>query len=237
MPPVSSSSIYAPLRDRLMSLKQSAVRLSFCDIEEILARPLPPSARKFAAWWGNNDQGGKRHSAAWRQAGWRTADLALEMEEVTFVRDSAPAPVPVFSAGISVSIGANWTSVGAVELGQDGKLSFPEVPPEAGVYRFRLYGGFGSRSYIGESIDLRRRFVSYRTPGSTQATNLRLNAAMIEHLRQGGEIGLDIITALGGMSDGASNRERSLTDKAVRLLLEQAAIVADGATEILSLNR
>lgn len=232
-----SLSIYDPLHERLSSLHVTTVRMSFTDIEEIIGQDLPPSSRKYPAWWGNNDQGGKRHSSAWLNAGWRTEDLALEMEEVSFVRISEPTPPTIFGAGIATSLTADWVPSGDVKLSQDGKLAFPDVPKEAGVYRFRLSGEEKSRCYIGESANLRGRFGSYRNPGSTQATNLRLNALMLEHLEAGGAIGLDLITQIGALTQGNFKKERSLSDKAVRRLLEQAAIVADDATEIESLNR
>lgn len=232
-----SLSIYDPLRERLSSLHVTTVRMSFTDIEEIIGQGLPPSSRKYSAWWGNNDQGGKRHSAAWLKAGWRTEGLALEMEEVSFVRITEPTLPTVFGAGIATSLTAEWLTSGEVILSQDGKLAFPDVPKKAGVYRFRITAEETSRCYIGESANLRVRFHSYRNPGPTQATNLRLNALMLEHLEAGGAIGLDLITQIGALTQGNSKQERSLSDKAVRRLLEQAAIVADDATEIESLNR
>lgn len=231
-----SLSIYDPLRERLSSLHVTTVRMSFEDIEEIIGHDLPPSSRKYPAWWGNNDQGGARHSSAWLNAGWRAEDLALEMEEVSFVRMSEPTPPAMFGSGIATSLTADWVPTGEVTLSQS-KLVFPEVPKEAGVYRFRLSGEGRLRSYIGESANLRARFGFYRNPGPTQATNLRLNALMIEHLEEEGAIGLDLITQIGELMEGNFKKERSLSDKAVRRLLEQAAIVADDATEIESLNR
>lgn len=230
-------SIYDPLRDRLASLHVSTVRMRFADIEEIIGRELPPSARKYPAWWGNNDQGGKRHSAAWLHAGWRAEDLALEMEEVGFVRKNELTAPVIFGGRIETSLSADWVAAGEITLSQEGVLIFPKAPAEAGVYRFRLSGGERHRCYIGESANLNGRFGFYRRPGSTQATNLRLNALMIEHLSEGGRIEVDLITKIGTLKQGGSDKEGSLSDKAVRRLFEQAAIVADHATEIESLNR
>lgn len=230
-------SIYDPLRDRLSSLRVTAVRMRFADIEEIIGRNLPPSARTYPAWWGNNDQGGKRHSAAWLHAGWRVEDLVLEMEEVSFVRKNEPTAPVIFQVGIETSLSADWVAAGEISLSQEGVLTFPKVPAVAGVYRFRFSGGERHRCYIGESANLHGRFGFYRRPGSTQATNLRLNALMIEHLSEGGRIEVDLITKIGTLKQGGFDKEESLSDKAVRRLFEQAAIVADNATEIESLNR
>ncbi|WP_406720972.1 hypothetical protein RPE78_00810 [Thioclava litoralis] len=195
-------SIYDPLHERLSSLHVTTVRMSFTDIEEIIGQSLPASSRTYSAWWGNNDQGGKRHSAAWLRAGWRTEGLALEMEEVSFVRITEPALPTIFGAGISTSLSAEWLPSGEVKLSPDGKLAFPDVPKEAEVYRFRITAEETSRCYIGESANLRVRFNSYRNPGPTQATNLRLNAQMLEHLATGGAIGLDLITQIGALTQG-----------------------------------
>lgn len=229
-------SIYDPLRERLLSLHVAKVRMSFTDIEEIIGRDLPPSSRKYPAWWGNSDQNGTRHSSAWLHAGWRVADLVLEMEEVSFVRINGPTLPAIFGTGIATSLTADWVPTGKVALSQKGKLAFPDVPKEAGVYRFRFSGEGRPRCYIGESANLRVRFRFYRNPGPTQATNLRLNALMVEHLAEGGAIGLDLITQIESLMQGSFKKERSLSDKAVRRLLEQAAIVADDAMEIVSLN-
>lgn len=230
-------SIYDPLRDRLSSLRVTAVRMRFADIEEIIGRELPPSARKYPAWWGNNDQGGKRHSVAWLHAGWRVEDLGLEMEEVSFVRKNEPTAPVIFQAQFETLISADWVTAGEITLSQQGVLNFPKAPAKAGVYRFRFLGGERHRCYIGESANLHGRFGFYRRPGSTQATNLRLNALMIEHLSEGGRIEVDLITKIGTLKQRSFDKEESLSDKAVRRLFEQAAIVADGATEIESLNR
>ena len=230
-------SIYDPLRDRLSSLGVKAVRMRFADIEEIIGRDLPPSARKYPAWWGNNDQGGKRHSASWLCAGWRTENLAMEMEEISFVRKSEPTAPVIFRARIETSLSAEWVPAGEMALSHGGVLTFPETPSQAGVYRFRFLGGERHRCYIGESANLHGRFGFYRRPGSTQATNLRLNALMIEHLSEGGIIKVDLITNISTLKQGASDKDESLSNKAVRRLFEQAAIVADDATEIEFLNR
>ncbi|MFG6082161.1 hypothetical protein ACEUZ9_002804 [Paracoccus litorisediminis] len=230
-------SVYTPLQERLSTLSVPSVRMKFSDIEEIIERALPPSARQYSAWWGNNDQGGKRHSASWLQAGFRAEDLSLEMEEVSFTRVDQPAVRAVFRTGFHVSLNASWVAAGEIAVSALGKLAFPQAPVAAGIYRFRFSGGTGHRCYIGESANLRNRFGFYRQPGSTQATNLRLKALMLEHISGGGRIEVDIITEIGGLTHGPKPTEANLSSKAVRRLFEQAAIVADDATEIESLNR
>jgi hypothetical protein len=64
--------------------EKSPLTLTFDQIEQIIRAPLPGSARQYQAWWAN--QSGKGHSQAysWACAGWRTSDLDLENERVTF---------------------------------------------------------------------------------------------------------------------------------------------------------
>ena len=61
------------------------VRLSFTDVEGLLQSPLPNSAREHPAWWSNASSG-RSQSAAWMAAGWKTKNLDMNSEKVTFYR-------------------------------------------------------------------------------------------------------------------------------------------------------
>lgn len=76
---------YDPLLHHLQH-STGAVELQFRDVEEILAFPLPPSARRHAAWWSNSG-GTHVQSLAWQTAGYRTEDIDIENESVRFVPD------------------------------------------------------------------------------------------------------------------------------------------------------
>ena len=78
-----------------------------------------------------------------------------------------------------VTVDFSWRDVGTIAA-EGGRLRFPTVPDAPGIYRFDL----GDRIYIGETDRLRRRFQHYRTPGLSQTTNVRLNAAILPLLRQ-----------------------------------------------------
>lgn len=229
---------YEPLRNRLLSLTVSSVRMKFSDIEEIIGRDLPASARKYPAWWANNDQGGKRHSKGWLHVGWRAEDLALEMEEVTFIKASMPEAPGRFTRPGS---GRHFPPIGGW-LGPMGCLRrtcsssrMCQLRPEFTGSVSPAASSIGATS--GKIANLKSRFGFYRRPGSRQATNVRLNRLMLDHLTEGGSIELDLITEIGGLVHRGPAKEANLTDKAVRRLFEQAAIVADDATEIESLNR
>jgi hypothetical protein len=77
---------YRLLTDHLNSLEQDEWRISFAEIEAILGISLPDSARKYPAWWSNGADGGHSQSAAWQDVGWKTENLDLENEKITFAK-------------------------------------------------------------------------------------------------------------------------------------------------------
>lgn len=76
---------YGKLTSFLEGLKTSFWHISFSEIERVLGFSLPLSARRYNAWWANDETYG-RHSAAWLAAGWETEQLDLAGESVTFRR-------------------------------------------------------------------------------------------------------------------------------------------------------
>ena len=46
---------YDPLYRHLSTQTGHIVTMTFAEIENVLGFDLPPSARKYAAWWGNAD--------------------------------------------------------------------------------------------------------------------------------------------------------------------------------------
>ena len=123
-------------------------------------------------------------------------------------------------ASMHVAVDFAWREVGSIRV-EAGRLRFPEVPDAPGVYRFDL----GQTVYIGEADRLRRRFQHYRTPGPTQATNIRLNALMLRLLGEGGAVTVCAVTTATVEVDG-HQRPLDLREKAARLLVENAALNA-----------
>ena len=80
---------YAPLYRHLVVMEASPWHATFDQIEIILGFDLPVSARRHPAWWANQETG-RSHALAWRAAGWRTRDLNLTTETVTFERAANP---------------------------------------------------------------------------------------------------------------------------------------------------
>ena len=77
---------YDALGVYLSRLSVSEWRASFADIEKIIGRKLPDSARNYPAWWANQSNGGHSQSQAWQGPGWQTRDLDLASEKVTFYK-------------------------------------------------------------------------------------------------------------------------------------------------------
>lgn len=80
------SSKYLPLCEFLSNVRESEISVSFAEIESILGFPLPESARKYPAWWANEQSGSHSHASAWIEAGWETTKANLRDQAVVFRR-------------------------------------------------------------------------------------------------------------------------------------------------------
>jgi hypothetical protein len=252
---------YAALTAYLESQATQCVRLSFVQIEKIIGCPLPSSARKHGVWWTNSPSPG-RHNEAWLLVGWQTADRDMTDQSIAFQRNGAElgstrrvarvrgqsrARKPVFdpavltasdfAADCAVALTLNWKRLGAVALSADGKLAFPAAPTTAGLYRLIVRLGNQTTIYVGEAVNLMRRFGNYRLPGNTQQTSLRINAILLEAMKGEGTVSVDIAYQNLGLTVGRNLVEADLTDKAVRRMMEHAAIVAHGGIDVEMLNR
>jgi hypothetical protein len=91
------TSSYSKLNQYLQHKDQDMLRLSFKEIENILGSELPPSAYEHRAWWANS----ANHSHAqygWIQAGYETASVDLDSQQVSFLRQqkTVRAPSPAY---------------------------------------------------------------------------------------------------------------------------------------------
>ncbi|RNJ49842.1 DUF7662 domain-containing protein [Methylocystis hirsuta] len=84
---------YAPLTAYLRKQPYREVRLGFRDLEKILGFSLPSSACQHRAWWSNNGSNNVM-TKAWLSAGYRTRDVDMDGERLTFERTGAAAPDP-----------------------------------------------------------------------------------------------------------------------------------------------
>jgi hypothetical protein len=57
-------------------------KASIAEIEKVLGFSLPDSAHDYQAWWANQ---GRAQSLAWESAGWKTTNVDLKNETITFL--------------------------------------------------------------------------------------------------------------------------------------------------------
>ncbi|MGH8176944.1 MAG: DUF7662 domain-containing protein [Steroidobacter sp.] len=83
---------YAPLGEYLGSLPASTaeVTLTFAEVEKIVGRGLPDSARDHRQWWENQKNGSRAYH--WQDAGFKTGPVDMARETVRFYRDGLIAP-------------------------------------------------------------------------------------------------------------------------------------------------
>ncbi len=84
---------YESLAAYLRKQPYREVSCSFRDLEKILGFELPSSARQHRAWWSNNGSNNVM-TKAWLSAGYRTRDVDMDSERLTFERTGAAAPDP-----------------------------------------------------------------------------------------------------------------------------------------------
>jgi len=80
-------SVYQPLSkylEKQNSAGISEVKLSFQEIENIIKRELPPSARTYENWWVNSHKEKGRQCSAWLDYGWKKEEVKLKEEYVVF---------------------------------------------------------------------------------------------------------------------------------------------------------
>ena len=75
---------YRNLYTHLCGLADQEWRTSFSEVEAIVGCALPPSARRYSAWWSNN---GHNHANSWGSAGWKTADVNMSAGTLVFRRE------------------------------------------------------------------------------------------------------------------------------------------------------
>ncbi len=245
---------YFPLQNFLTRLKGETKKISFSDIEEILEFSLPASARKYPAWWANQEH--SVQSSSWLKAGLITHDLDLANETVMFTKSSFEAET--FNTTIRKSIRPEsspephkwdntqkikntfhmeWQPLGKLILEQD-RLSFPRADNVPALYRFRIRRINGCEAvYVGETVNLRRRFGNYRNPGTSQKTSMRINRVLKEALQDNAEIAISTITHGAWIDIGNGQQILDLSSKISRCFLENAAILNGCGVDIDSLNK
>jgi hypothetical protein len=228
---------YGALTAYLRRRPEPEVTLSFAELDDVIGG-LPASARKYQAWWANSRRS-QPHAQSWLDAG-RRATVDFKRGAVRFTvgteatnrpritrlarhRRMTPGSLTPAGEPEELTLRFGWLAAGALALDPDGGVRFPRLPPMPGLYRFqfRLADVREPVSvYVGETDNLERRMASYRTPGLSQATDIRLNRRFRNYLRSDGTVLLDVTTAVYIDDDAAD-----LTSEPVRRLAESAALV------------
>ncbi|CAA7621577.1 conserved hypothetical protein [Candidatus Terasakiella magnetica] len=141
------------------------------------------------------------------------------------MNDLSPPPLDRIDCHLTMA----WQEVGSVSISDDERLTFPDIGKTPGLYRITIRRATLREVYIGEAINLRRRFHNYRSPGPTQETSRRINGLLMKVLAEGAEVGVAV--ALEAMIDSGHGPEPAdLTSKVTRCLAENAAILAAART-------
>jgi hypothetical protein len=83
---------YDAVRRLLTEEDGDVISLSFAGIEAALGFTLPASARRYPAWWSNDVS--HSQAKAWMDAGWRTGQVSLADERVSFSRVASASVRP-----------------------------------------------------------------------------------------------------------------------------------------------
>lgn len=130
-----------------------------------------------------------------------------------------------------------WKVLGEITLDIEGGLLFPAVTLGAGLYRIRIVLDGRSRFYVGESQSLRRRFGNYRAGPPGQKTSYRIHHLLKDALAEGAQIAVDIVIDGVALTINGAGISPNLADKATRRMIEHAAIVATGGTDVELANK
>lgn len=76
-----------PLLTYLAQQPDPKVSLTFAEIESVIGRPLPPSAKEYSAWWANEmaSDPKREHAHSWLDAGFQ-ASADFRRKRVTFLK-------------------------------------------------------------------------------------------------------------------------------------------------------
>jgi hypothetical protein len=97
---------------------------------------------------------------------------------------------------VKVTVDFEWRRAGFMQADSEGKLQFPKLPFDPGIYVFRLLDSEASSIYVGESDNIVRRAAHYRNPG-TQPDNQHQNEPSPPGSSSAGEEGRDFLSHLG----------------------------------------
>jgi hypothetical protein len=116
---------YEPLREHLEKCGYSPVPMSFTEIERILGFALPPSSRRYRAWWSNNPSN-SAITHAWLDAGFQSEQVDIEGRRVVFRRAASSADAGSQKPGRHPLLGCMKGTVTFASDFQPGEPADPE---------------------------------------------------------------------------------------------------------------
>lgn len=131
---------------------------------------------------------------------------------------------------VELALRIQWRRAGTISLASGGRLVFPPVKEEPGVYRIRCSRPGGEvRVYVGQSSNVRQRVRTYSRPSkntrhTTKTPNRLLHNDLVAVLRNGGSAQFSVAKP---PTLWIGNGEVSLDMRALshRVLIEHAALV------------
>ena len=100
------------------------VAMTFAEIEAVIGRRLPPSARKHRPWWSNNPSNSVM-TQAWLKAGYKTEQVDMGAERLVFRKAAPPSrPADPIDAGDPLA-GVYGCMEGTVRFLPDVDLAAP----------------------------------------------------------------------------------------------------------------
>lgn len=137
---------------------------------------------------------------------------------------------------VALELRLAWRHAGTVGLDDAQRLRFPPVDIKPGLYRFEMRDGDEVTLYVGESENLHRRLLQYRSPGRKEGTNHRVCVELRRTLLSGGSVTLSIVTEDAWLCPQTGCVRATLESANQRKLMEQLAIFSI-APGVLVMNR
>ncbi|MEO0534719.1 MAG: helix-turn-helix transcriptional regulator [Cyanobacteria bacterium P01_A01_bin.123] len=127
---IKPGSKYYPLFEHLQRCQHPETALTFAEIEAIIDKPLPTSARSKRNWWSNRDSASALQAGAWISAAYQVNAVDLEQQTVTFHKFEASYHIERKTDGEIV-----WHQDAIKALRKHMKLTQAQFAEELGVRR------------------------------------------------------------------------------------------------------
>jgi DNA-binding transcriptional regulator YiaG len=156
-PKLSQNSKYFPLYEYLDQQPDSdLIELTFAEVEAILGKPLPPSAKSSRAWWANS---ASAHAQAWQEAGWLVDAVDFEDEVIVF------RPERISYRVTPVRKSQSWTGDQVKALREFAGLSQQELADRMAVRQQTISdwetGSHTARRSMGKLLEMIAREVGF----------------------------------------------------------------------------